>query len=114
MSAEPFHHDSLYEQQLVLNDLYSDGYIGATLDKSVRESFYKRAAIDDAYLADEELHYAARDAYIMLPIWRQQLPELKKHKLMQVAEEAMKEHVRRSGELIAAWFARQQEALTRT
>lgn len=32
----------------------------------------------------------------------------------QVAEEAMKEHVRRSGELIAAWFARQQEALTRT
>ncbi len=28
------------------------------------------------------------------------------------AEEAMKEHVRRSGELIAAWFARQQKALT--
>src|SRR5439155_4532378 len=55
-------------------------------DKSVRESFYKRAAIDDAYLADEELHYAARDAYIMLPIWQQQLPELKKNKLMQVAD----------------------------
>jgi DNA-binding GntR family transcriptional regulator len=30
----------------------------------------------------------------------------------QVAEAAMKEHVRRSGELIAGWFARQQEALT--
>ena len=29
----------------------------------------------------------------------------------QVAEAAMKEHVRRSGELIADWFARQQEAL---
>ena len=29
----------------------------------------------------------------------------------QVAEAAMKEHVRRSGELIAGWFARQQEAL---
>lgn len=28
-----------------------------------------------------------------------------------VAEEAMKEHVRRSGELIATWFARQQDAL---
>lgn len=32
----------------------------------------------------------------------------------QIAEEAMKEHVRRSGELIAAWFARQQKALTST
>ncbi len=32
----------------------------------------------------------------------------------QVAEEAMKEHVRRSGELIAAWFARQQKAPTST
>jgi DNA-binding GntR family transcriptional regulator len=30
----------------------------------------------------------------------------------QVAEAAMKEHVRRSGEVIAGWFARQQEALT--
>jgi DNA-binding GntR family transcriptional regulator len=30
----------------------------------------------------------------------------------QVAEEAMKEHVRRSGELIAEWFASQQRALT--
>ncbi len=30
----------------------------------------------------------------------------------QVAEEAMKEHVRRSGDLIAAWFARQQDALS--
>ncbi|MGH3277090.1 MAG: GntR family transcriptional regulator [Streptosporangiaceae bacterium] len=29
----------------------------------------------------------------------------------QVAEAAMKEHIRRSGELIADWFARQQEAL---
>jgi DNA-binding GntR family transcriptional regulator len=28
----------------------------------------------------------------------------------QVAEEAMKEHVRRSGQMIAAWFASQQEA----
>ena len=61
-------------------------YIGAVLDKSVRESFYKNAAIGDAYLAPEQLHYAARDAYIMLPIWQQQTPELKKHKLMQVAE----------------------------
>jgi DNA-binding GntR family transcriptional regulator len=28
----------------------------------------------------------------------------------QVAEEAMKEHVRRSGQMIAAWFASQQGA----
>ncbi|MEO5951230.1 MAG: DNA polymerase, partial [Chloroflexia bacterium] len=61
-------------------------YIGATLDKSVRESFYKLTMHGDAYLAPEQLHYAARDAFIMIPIWQRQLPELKKHKLMQVAE----------------------------
>jgi hypothetical protein len=31
-SGEPFHHDSVAEQQLVLNDLFSDGYVGAMLD----------------------------------------------------------------------------------
>ncbi|MGA7733800.1 MAG: DNA polymerase, partial [Chloroflexia bacterium] len=61
-------------------------YIGATLDKSVRESFYKLAMHGDAYLAPEQLHYAARDAFIMIPIWRQMMPELKKHKLLPVAE----------------------------
>ncbi|HLX58475.1 MAG TPA: polysaccharide deacetylase family protein [Ktedonobacteraceae bacterium] len=33
-SGEPFHHDSYYEQQLVLSDLFNDGYLGATLDPS--------------------------------------------------------------------------------
>ena len=33
-SGEPFHHDSRYEQQLVLADLLADGYVGATLDPS--------------------------------------------------------------------------------
>ncbi len=61
-------------------------YIGATLDKSVRESFYKLAMHGDAYLAPEQLHYAARDAYIMIPVWRQILPDLKKQRLVQVAE----------------------------
>lgn len=61
-------------------------YLGAVLDKSVRESFYKLASNGDAYLAPEQLHYAARDAFIMIPIWRLQLQELKRHKLMQVAE----------------------------
>ena len=61
-------------------------YIGATLDKSVREAFYKLAGNGDAYLGDDQLHYAARDAFIMMPIWRQQAPELKKHKLEQVAD----------------------------
>lgn len=61
-------------------------YIGATLDKSVRENFYKLAMSGDAYLAPEQLHYAARDAFIMIPIWQRMLPDLKKHKLMQVAE----------------------------
>ena len=64
----------------------SQKYIGAVLDKSVRESFYKLAAIGDAYLAPEQLHYAARDAFIMIPIWKQMLPGLKKQGLMPVAE----------------------------
>ena len=61
-------------------------YIGAVLDKSVRESFYKLAAVGDAYLAPEQLHYAARDAYIMIPIWKQMLPGLKKQGLLPVAD----------------------------
>lgn len=31
-TGEPFHHDTFYEQQLVLKDLLADGYVGATLD----------------------------------------------------------------------------------
>jgi peptidoglycan/xylan/chitin deacetylase (PgdA/CDA1 family) len=31
-SGEPFHHDTAPQQQLVLADLYRDGYVGATLD----------------------------------------------------------------------------------
>jgi peptidoglycan/xylan/chitin deacetylase (PgdA/CDA1 family) len=31
-TGEPFHHDPVYEQQMVLADLYSYGYVGATLD----------------------------------------------------------------------------------
>jgi len=61
-------------------------YIGAYLDKSVRESFYKLAANGDAYLAPEQLHYAARDAFIMMPIWRDQVKALKKENLEQVAD----------------------------
>ncbi len=66
--------------------LIAEKYIGAVLDKSVRESFYKTAHIDDAYLAPDQLHYAARDAFIMIPIRQRQVEELKKHRLMQVAE----------------------------
>jgi DNA polymerase I-like protein with 3'-5' exonuclease and polymerase domains/intein/homing endonuclease len=64
----------------------SQKYIGAVLDKSVRESFYKLAAVGDAYLAQEQLHYAARDAFIMIPIWKQMLPGLKKQGLLPVAD----------------------------
>jgi peptidoglycan/xylan/chitin deacetylase (PgdA/CDA1 family) len=42
-SGEPFHHDSVYEQQIVLNDLFDDGYVGATLDPFTIDS-----AIQDA------------------------------------------------------------------
>lgn len=31
-SGEPFHHDTLFERQTVLHDLFADGYLGATLD----------------------------------------------------------------------------------
>jgi peptidoglycan/xylan/chitin deacetylase (PgdA/CDA1 family) len=31
-TGEPFHHDSAYERQVVLRDLYNDNYLGATLD----------------------------------------------------------------------------------
>jgi peptidoglycan/xylan/chitin deacetylase (PgdA/CDA1 family) len=31
-SGEPFHHDPVAEQQIVLSDLYNDGYVSATLD----------------------------------------------------------------------------------
>jgi peptidoglycan/xylan/chitin deacetylase (PgdA/CDA1 family) len=31
-TGEPFHHDPIYEQQIVLADLFNDGYVGATLD----------------------------------------------------------------------------------
>ena len=30
--GEPFHHDTLAEQQVVLKDLFNDGYVSATLD----------------------------------------------------------------------------------
>jgi DNA polymerase I-like protein with 3'-5' exonuclease and polymerase domains len=63
----------------------ADKYIGAILDKSVRESFYKLAGNGDAYLAPEQLHYAARDAFIMIPIRSRQAVELKKQGLEQIA-----------------------------
>ena len=31
-TGEPFHNDPVYEQQIVLADLFTDGYVGATLD----------------------------------------------------------------------------------
>jgi DNA polymerase I-like protein with 3'-5' exonuclease and polymerase domains/intein/homing endonuclease len=61
-------------------------YVGAVLDKSVREAFYKLAHNGDAYLAPEQLHYAARDAFIMIPIWHLQKKELERHKLEGIAE----------------------------
>ena len=42
-SGEPFHHDSVYEQMIVLTDLLADGYVGATLDPFAFDS-----AIQDA------------------------------------------------------------------
>jgi peptidoglycan/xylan/chitin deacetylase (PgdA/CDA1 family) len=42
-TGEPFHHDSIYEQQIVLADLFSDGYVGATLDPFFYDSAIQKA-----------------------------------------------------------------------
>lgn len=43
-TGEPFHHDSYYEQQLVLADLLADGYVGATLDPFSFDSTIQNAS----------------------------------------------------------------------
>jgi len=42
-TGEPFHHDSLYEHQIVLTDLFNDGYVGATLDPFSYDSAIQNA-----------------------------------------------------------------------
>ena len=42
-TGEPFHHDPLYEQQIVLADLYRDGYVAATLDPFYFDSVIQNA-----------------------------------------------------------------------
>ena len=44
-TGEPFHHDPIYEQQLVLADLFKDGYVGATLDPFSFDSAIQNAQI---------------------------------------------------------------------
>ena len=42
-TGEPFHHDPIYEQQIVLADLFKDGYVGATLDPFSYDSAIQNA-----------------------------------------------------------------------
>lgn len=42
-TGEPFHHDPIYEQQIVLADLFNDGYVGATLDPFSYDSAIQNA-----------------------------------------------------------------------
>ena len=42
-TGEPFHHDSVAEQQIVLQDLFADSYIGATLDPAAFDSAIQNA-----------------------------------------------------------------------
>lgn len=42
-TGEPFHHDPVYEQQIVLADLLKDGYVGATLDPFSYDSAIQNA-----------------------------------------------------------------------
>jgi peptidoglycan/xylan/chitin deacetylase (PgdA/CDA1 family) len=44
-TGEPFHHDPVYEQQIVLADLFADGYVGATLDPFSFDSAIQNAQI---------------------------------------------------------------------
>ncbi|HEY0753315.1 MAG TPA: polysaccharide deacetylase family protein [Ktedonobacteraceae bacterium] len=44
-TGEPFHHDTLAEQQIVLNDLFNDGYLGATLDPASFNSALQNSAL---------------------------------------------------------------------
>ena len=44
-SGEPFHDDPVYEQQIVLADLFADGYVGATLDPFSFDSAIQNAQI---------------------------------------------------------------------
>jgi Polysaccharide deacetylase len=44
-SGEPFHNDSVYEQQIVLADLFKDGYVSATLDPFLNDSVIQNAQI---------------------------------------------------------------------
>ena len=42
-AGEPFHHDTVYEQQIVLADLNKDGYVAATLDPFSYDSAIQNA-----------------------------------------------------------------------
>ena len=42
-TGEPFNHDPVYEQQIVLADLYKDGYVAATLDPFFYDSVIQNA-----------------------------------------------------------------------
>jgi peptidoglycan/xylan/chitin deacetylase (PgdA/CDA1 family) len=42
-TGEPFHRDPVYEQQIVLADLFTDGYVGATLDPFSYDSAIQNA-----------------------------------------------------------------------
>lgn len=44
-TGEPFHHDSLAIQQIVLKDLFEDGYLGATLDPFAFDSALQNSAL---------------------------------------------------------------------
>ena len=44
-TGEPFHNDPVYEQQIVLADLYKDGYVSATLDPFNYDSAIQNAHI---------------------------------------------------------------------
>jgi peptidoglycan/xylan/chitin deacetylase (PgdA/CDA1 family) len=44
-TGEPFHHDTLYEQKIVLQDLFNDGYLSATLDPAEFNSALQNSAL---------------------------------------------------------------------
>ena len=60
-------------------------YLGETMDKSVRKTFYGASA-SSTYLNPDQLNYAAKDAFSLFPIYTKQLEKLKAERLLTVAD----------------------------
>lgn len=70
------------EKYFSLNDL-TEKYCGITLDKSIRENFYK---VENPEITEQELIYASMDVEFLLKIREEQLKKLAEQKQVQVID----------------------------